>query len=429
MALSWHGMRVRTPVRQGQRMQMRWNMATYRFGDRALSEDDPDFQAMAAAAHRQHLRPLCLCKTRGLEMYVACIRDRYFLKRMPETGSQHALTCSSYEPPAGLSGLGEVLGNAIRANYDDAGTTTLRLGFSLSKRQVAGPRKDLPRSTSSGTDQVRSDGARLSLRALLHYLWREAGLHRWVPAMAGKRSWYVVRRHLLKAAEGNFVSGRRLADMLYIPEPFVLEEKDAITARRLAQFERLRHVRGADGTLFIIVGEVKEIGEARYGKRIVFKHLPDCPFMLRSDIAQRLERKFMQERELWNVFSDLHLVACGTVSIGQSGIPAIEELTLMLANAQWLPLENSYEKIVVERLVAHSRKFEKCLRFNLAADKALATVVLADTPEPVVVFVAPPESADSTDRAVADLRAECQYQLVVWDCAGSEIPELPPARS
>jgi len=404
-------------------------MATYQFGEHSISEDHPDFQAMAAAAHRQHMRPLCLCKAAGLEMYVACIRDRYFLKRMPETGSQHALTCSSYEPPAGLSGLGEVLGNAIRANYDDTGTTTLRLGFSLSRRQTVAPRKDVPRATTSGADQVRSDGARLSLRALLHYLWREAGLHRWVPAMAGKRSWYVIRKHLLKAAESNFVSGRRLVDMLYIPEPFVLEEKDAIAARRLAQFERLRHARGADTSLFIVIGEVKEIGDARYGKRIVFKHLPDCPFMLRSDIAARLERKFMQERELWNMFDDLHLVACGTVSIGKSGIPAIEELTLMLASAQWLPLENSYEKAAMERLVVHGRRFEKCLRFNLAAEKALATVVLSDTPEPVVLFVVPPESADSADRTVADLRAECPYPMVVWNCAGSEFPELPPAKN
>jgi hypothetical protein len=403
-------------------------MATYRFGERAISEDHPDFQAMAAAAHRQHIRPLCLCKAAGLEMYVACIGDRYILKRMPETGNQHALTCSSYEPPAGLSGLGEVQ-NAIRANYDDAGTTTLRLGFSLSRRQMAAPRKDVPRLTNTGADQVRSDGARLSLRALLHYLWREAGLHRWVPAMAGKRSWYVIRKHLLKAAESNFVGGRRLADMLYIPEPFILEEKDAIAARRLAQFERLRHMRGADTSLFIVVGEVKEIGEARFGKRIVFKHLPDCAFMLRSDIAARLERKFMQERELWNMFDDLHLVACGTASIGQSGIPAIEELTLMLASAQWLPFENSYEKIVVERLVAHNRRFEKCLRFNLAADKALATAVLSDTPEPVVVFVVTPESIDSADKAVEELRSECQYPIVVWNCAGSEFPELPPARN
>lgn len=404
-------------------------MATYRFGERAISEDHPDFQPMAASAHRQHMRPLCLCKATGLEMYVACIRDRYILKRMPETGSQHALTCNSYEPPAGLSGLGEVLGNAIRANYDDAGTTTLRLGFSLSKRQMAIPKKDVPRTVNTGADQVRSDGARLSLRALLHYLWREAGLHRWVPAMAGKRSWYVIRKHLLKAAESNFVGGRMLADMLYIPEPFILEEKDAIAARRLAHFERLRHGRGTDTSLFIVVGEVKEIGEARYGKRIVFKHLPDCPFMLRNDIAERLERKFMQERELWNMFDDLHLVACGTASIGQSGIPAIEELTLMLASAQWLPLENSYEKTFVERLVAHSRRFEKCLRFNLAADKALATVVLSDTPEPVVVFVVPPESANGAEKAVEDLRGECQYPVVVWNCGVSEFPELPPARN
>lgn len=79
-------------------------MATYQFGERTISETHPDFQAMAAVAHRQHMRPLCLCKAPGLEMYVASIGERYILKRMPETGSQHAMTCASYEPPLACPG-------------------------------------------------------------------------------------------------------------------------------------------------------------------------------------------------------------------------------------------------------------------------------------------------------------------------------------
>lgn len=402
-------------------------MATYRFGERTASDEHPDFQTMAAAAYRQHVRPRCLCNAARPEMYVACIRDHYVLKRMPETGSQHALTCVSYEPPAGLSGLGEVLGNAIRTNYDDAGTTTLRLGFSLSRRQA--PPHTTVATPSTSADQVRSDGARLSLRALLHYLWREAGLHRWTPAMAGKRSWFIIRKYLLKAAESNLVGGRRLPDMLYVPEVFAHEDKDAIAARRMAQFERLRHGHGGAGNpLFIVVGDVKNIGDARYGKKIVLKHLPDCPFMLRSDIGGRLARKFAAELELWDMFEDLHLVACGTVSIGQSGIPAFEELTLMLASAQWLPVENGYEKILVDRLAAQHRRFEKCLRFNLAGDKPLATAVLSDMLEPAVIFVVPPERADGADHAAEQLRQQCPYPVLVWNCAESEFPDLPPGQ-
>ena len=41
---------------------------------------------------------------------------------------------------------------------------------------------------------------RLSLRGLLYFLWHEAELTRWHPGFTGKRTWSVVRSHLLSAA-------------------------------------------------------------------------------------------------------------------------------------------------------------------------------------------------------------------------------------
>jgi len=46
-------------------------------------------------------------------MYVARLGEGFIVKRMPDTGSHHAPDCPSYEPPAELSGLGQVLGSAI----------------------------------------------------------------------------------------------------------------------------------------------------------------------------------------------------------------------------------------------------------------------------------------------------------------------------
>ena len=68
-------------------------------------------------------------------MYVARLAgtsDGFIVKRMPDTGSQHAPDCPSYEPPPKSSGLGQVLGSAI--SEDPAtGETTLRLDFAMSK--------------------------------------------------------------------------------------------------------------------------------------------------------------------------------------------------------------------------------------------------------------------------------------------------------
>jgi len=50
-------------------------------------------------------------------MYIAKVGNRYIVKRMPDTGQLHSPDCDSYEPPAELSGLGEVLGSAIKGRH------------------------------------------------------------------------------------------------------------------------------------------------------------------------------------------------------------------------------------------------------------------------------------------------------------------------
>ena len=75
-------------------------------------------QKELAIMHASKKRPICHCRNPGIEMYIAKIEDHYIVKRMPETGGLHSPTCDSYEPPAELSGLGEVLGTAIKENLD-----------------------------------------------------------------------------------------------------------------------------------------------------------------------------------------------------------------------------------------------------------------------------------------------------------------------
>ena len=56
------------------------------------------------------------------------------------------------------------------------------------------------------------------------------------------------------------------------------------------------HATGLDAKgsrrLLIVVGEVKEIAPSRYGHKIIFKHLPDCHFMLSAELHTRLMRRF-----------------------------------------------------------------------------------------------------------------------------------------
>jgi hypothetical protein len=137
--------------------------------------------------------------------------------------------------------------------------------------------------------------------------------------------------------------------------------------------------------LLLLVGEVKEIVPARFGYKAVIKHLPDQVFMLDESIFRRMSRRFEPELSWWGASEDLHMVMMATFGVvGGSLVPTIDELTLMTVDAHWLPVSNSFEQQLVDRLVREGRSFVKALRYNLAADRQIASVVLTDTNDDAV---------------------------------------------
>jgi hypothetical protein len=404
-------------------------VGTYLFGSTRLSSEDVDFADAMASAHADRLRPKCLCLVQGIEMYVARLAGTdagFIVKRMPGTGSRHAPDCASYEPPPEASGLGQVLGTAIKED-PATGETTLKLGFSMSK---LGGRATMP-APGTPSDSVASDGSKLSLRGLLHYLWDQAELTRWQPGFAGKRSWGTVRKHLLLAAENKVARGEALRSRLYIPEPFSIEQRDALNARRIAQWSHAVAAPGKPQHLMLLIGEVKEIVPARYGYKAVVKHVPDQAFALDEPLYRRLGRRFDSELALWASADTVHMVVIATFGVTEAGIPTIGEMSLMPVTPQWLPIEDSFERQLVERLVADGRAFIKGLRYNLHRGQCLATATLTDAGEAgSMMFVVPPglEGADMLD-AVHSAAAATGSTPWVWRIALEAMPHLPrPAR-
>ena len=363
--------------------------AAYLVGGRRFETGTPAFAQAIAAAHASHLRPRCVCLVEGVEMYVARragTTEGFIVKRMPDTGSHHAPDCPSYEPPPEASGLGQVLGSAI--NEDPAtGETTLKLDFAMSK--IAG-RSTVP-TAGEDSDSVTSNGMKLSLRGLLHYLWDQAELTRWHPGFAGKRSWAIVRKHLLLSAEHKIARGSALRMRLYIPEVFSVEQRDAINARRVALWAQAVATPRHAQRLMVLIAEVKEIVPARYGFKAVIKHVPDQAFALDEHLYRKLGRRFEPELALWSSADNVHMIVIATFGVSEAGIPTISEMSLMPVTPQWLPVENSFERRLVEHLVAEGRSFIKGLRYNLGRTQALACATLTDASEPApVLFVVPP---------------------------------------
>lgn len=396
--------------------------AVYEIAGRHFETDSRGFADAIADAHAAHQRPRCLCLVEGVEMYVARLGDGYIVKRMPDTGRHHAPHCPSYEPPAEFSGLGQVLGSAITED-PATGETTLKVDFPLTKMPG---RSQMP-PAGGDSDSVASDGTRLSLRGLLHYLWDQAELTRWHPGFAGKRNWATVRSHLLRAAEHKIARGDALGGRLYVPEMFAVEERDAINARRLAQWQHAIAAPGRPQQLMLLIGEVKEIVPARYGYRCVIKHVPDQAFALDEPLYWRLGRRFDAELALWGSANSVHIVTIATFGVSEAGIPAMAEMSLMPVTPQWLPIEDSFERQLVERLVAQGRSFIKGLRYNLHRDQSLATATLTDMGSPgPLLFIVPPmlDGAGAPER-LHDVIAGCESPAWTWRPASEGMPRLP----
>ena len=380
-------------------------------------------QKTLALMHKNRQRPLCPCQTPGIEMYIAKIGDQYIIKRMPNTGSLHSTDCESYEPPAELSGLGDMLGSAIKEDADE-GVTELRFDFSLAK--VAG-RGAPQKSDDDDTSSVRTYGSRLTLRSTLHYLWEEAGFNRWTPAMAGKRNWAVMRKHLLLAAENKIAKGAPLTEQMYIPEFFSVDRKDTILQNRHTQFKWLRSST-ASNKMMILIGELKEILPSRFGHKLVIKHCADLPFLINDDLHKRLLKRYFSELDLWDTFEDMHLVIVGTFGLNAANIPILDELSLMATTANWMPFESIYDKAIIDKMTEEKRRFIKGLRYNLPGSKPLASAVLTDThPLATALYAIPIEPTEGYLAELKSLIEGSRLAASQWDTSEYEIPELPPA--
>lgn len=393
--------------------------AIYEIGGRRFEIGTRGFAEAVADSHAAHQRPRCMCLVEGIEMYVARLGDGYIVKRMPDSGSHHAPGCPSYEPPAESSGLGQVLGSAITED-PATGETTLKLDFSMSK--IAG-RTAMP-TAGGDRDSVASRGTKLSLRGLLHYLWDQAELSRWQPGFAGRRTWSTVRKHLLQAAENKIARGDSLRTRLYIPEAFSFDQRDAINARRVAQWSHAIAAPGKPQHLMLLIAEVKEILPARYGFKAVVKHVPDQAFALEELLYRRLGRRFDSALALWGAAVDIHMVMIATFSVAPTGIPTIVELSLMPVTRHWLPVEDGYEKQLIERLVADGRSFVKGLRYNLGAEGALASATLTDCEGSAPLLFVVHAGIEDNGRYLQ----VCDPSVPVWQWSPSReaMPALPP---
>ncbi|WP_426128680.1 DUF1173 domain-containing protein [Pararhizobium sp. PWRC1-1] len=399
-------------------------MRRFQIGDLIVEEQTAVFPDRLATAYEKTLRPFCLCRSPGVPMYVAQIGDQHIIKRMPLSGATHGPQCASYEPPYELTGLGPLIGSAIQID-PATGAAALKLDFSMTK---LGTRSAAATADTESPETVKNKTRKLSLRALLHYLWHEGGLTEWTSLWNGKRHWWHVRSHLVEAARTMTIRGESLVDRLFIPEPFRADDKTAIEQRRAKALAALHQSAPGAKRLMLLVGEIKEFGEARSGRKVVIKHMPGFQLFLEDRAWTSLQRHFSSQLELWQANEASHLMAILTIGAAGSGMMTINEIALMTVTAEWLPVESVYEERVLEKLTKLRRKSVKGLRFNLPSSQPVAIAMLPEAkPVPVALYLVPPEAGDQFESALNDMIvARCDLVSWIWRIKDGEMPRLPP---
>ena len=383
----------------------------------------PDAQTVLATAHKARTRVQCRCTHPAQEMYVVKIGNRFYVKRMPGTGERHAPQCDAFEAPEHLSGLSELSGTAIVESAEE-GTTLLKLDFALTKR---GKQAAPPPASGGMATEVISNPKKMGLTSLLHYLWHEGDLVKWVPAMEGKRWWGVVRSALRRGLDSKTAKGLNLEDIVYIPEPFRADRAVELAEARIRKFHQISHASAGATAVGILIAEYKAHEPSIYGSKFTFKHIPDCNFFADADLTKRFDRVFEEKLILAQMTQGAAPIAIATFTMTKAGYPALQSIGLMLVTREFLPFEHLKEASLLEALVAQKRHFIKQQRFNLSTNETIASVLLNDTEAPIAMFVTPPGSTPDATRVVRDAIEEVDYPHWIWTDE-ADMPDIPQPR-
>lgn len=380
--------------------------------------DEANFQETLAGLAVPR-RVFCMCMQPPIEMYVPFVRGQYSLSCMPGTSTKHASGCNHYEPPLSISGAAGVMGTAIDSN--ESGEVTLRLDFAMSKIAGRAP----PAPTGLAPEVAKADPTKLTMRGLLHYLWQEAGFHKWSPRMQGKRNDWVLSKYLMAAAANKRMRAGALSDMLVIPRPAPTSDTHGSTDIHVSlQLARASTDSTGARRLALVAGEVLGIEKTAFAFQIRIKGL-DHGLMVSQELHKMIEKAFVGQIAMWQPGAN-RLMMLGTFFTDTVGNPVLSELTLMNVTNDFLPYESLFEERMITRLVDSQRRFTKGLRFNLNTKIPIAVAVLTDTVVPTAIFILNPGADENIlNKQVAEAVQE-NLATLVWRAGLDAEPALPP---
>ena len=96
-------------------------------------------------------------------------------------------------------------------------------------------------------------------------------------------------------------------------------------------------------------------------------------------------------------------------------------VSLVMTDRNWLPYESLADKLLLDTALDARRRFTKSLRYNLAPDKPMASLVFTDTETPTAAFLL---HIDEDRDAAAQIATDTGTNVWTW-VLGDDMPALP----
>lgn len=371
----------------------------------------------------------CLCPGAGekrLSIHSRSNSDNFHLARFPYSGPDHSEDCIYYGTDPNESGLGAYKRGVVE-ELDD-GSVKIKLKVGLQQRLTKAPEEsESPGAPKPNTGtKSRTSKSSMTLLGLLHYLWTQAGLNTWTPAMQGKRTLGVVHHHLMRIAMTTYAGRVKLSQNLLIGTPVAEGSQPKLNQAKA-------HAAADERRRLVVIAPLARHKEGMEHAEIVpISGFHGIPYLnLSEELRATVQQRYSREMNAW-------IDANPIITVIQTNPPKrtgahlqadVIDMALMWMTKDWIPVDSGFESLIAEKLVAENRKFEKPLRFD-SEDAVFPDFWLKDRGAPVPMEVwgmaTPAYQARKQEKIAHYDQTYGPGNWWSWNgAAGDPVPEFP----
>lgn len=348
------------------------------------------WKAMLTKAHRGG-KVTCACPGNGDKLLAVrhYDSDSFCLARYPLTGGEHGNECRFYAPDPEKSGMSGYQKGVIEDGPN--GMIKIRLEIGLKKREASDPA--IPPQPAPAPAVGRKSKPAMRLLGLLNYLWDEADLNSWWPAMKGKRDIGRINLWLDDAASHITAAKVQLNSVLLLAD-HKADGRWATTNRQRVEAAHKSKTRLLAIVPLAAYSPERDKEMASSLKIVGFHGIPMLD--MHAGLWGRVCKRFPRAIAAWQ--NNQRIMAIAELDLKKDGKYAdVVDVALMPVTANWIPFDSMFELTVADKLTSEDRGFMKPLRFDADEDVVFPDFILRDTgaDTPLEVFGRTDESYEA----------------------------------